>query len=641
MFPLTALGLSFAALLYGVFAAPYAIPRHTPVVSAATLTDYNNSAAHFIYGILVIATGFALANLLQRTSAEPSAVIVHEMGLRPTPTVWAVLGGHLVVFLTLFMVKGYFVFGDGLYFQHILARMASGAVLYRDVNFLYGPIMVYPAYWLSRAIGVTTAYGVYYVAVYLAGIYLLWLCLQAVQGCRPDTDRAFVLLSVGLFNLLLGMNYVFPRHLLPLAAVLLAWRCVEQPRSGCLIATSGITLLALSFSLEMGALAVASILGLGCIRVIASWLNRLVASAKHRAAQPSVAGGGPATMVIGMGRSVTESFRDLFRLAAVSLAALVGWGVMFYAIDPSFQALFESVRPVLSYSAGGGNTPIYLSLPMLSVLGVSVVVVAFLARALLSKGCQQGMDLVLTLLVLALITLRPAFGKPDAPHIAYGGLPLFLTAMLIVPARMSWMKPRTWIFGVLLLGVMVPLQVFNLSMMKPVFERKLAAWRTPEVMASVEQGSKTSIQRSLRRVIVHFGDKHPYYLHILAYYSLPAILEFRLKQVPYVVTLEETFTSEEIAKVIRELHDSQAIVISRRADLLRLAQPAYGGWEGVLYQLTASPLPGSRVFAEITAANAALREPLREFLVSSYDVVFEDGELVGLIPRRSSGQERM
>jgi hypothetical protein len=278
---------------------------------------------------------------------------------------------------------------------------------------------------------------------------------------------------------------------------------------------------------------------------------------------------------------------------------------------------------------------------MLSVLGVSVAVVAFLARALLSKGWQQGMDLVLTLLVLALITLRPAFGKPDAPHIAYSGLPLFLMAILLVPTRTGWMKPRTWIFGVLLLGVMVPLQVFNLSMMKPVFERKLAAWGTPEVMASVEQGSKASIQRSLRRAIVHFGDKHPYYLHILAYYSLPVVLEFRLKQVPYIVTLEEAFTFEEIAKVIRELHDSRAIVISRRADLLRSAQPTYGGWEGVLYQLTASPLPGSRVFAEVTAANGALREPLREFLASSYDVVFEDGELVGLIPRRSSGQERM
>jgi hypothetical protein len=270
---------------------------------------------------------------------------------------------------------------------------------------------------------------------------------------------------------------------------------------------------------------------------------------------------------------------------------------------------------------------------MLSLLGISVTVVALVARALLSKGWWPGADLTLVLLVLSLAMQRPVFGKPDAPHIAYSGLPLFLMAMLVVPARAGRVKPQTWIFRVLLLGVIVPLQVFNLFMMKPFFERKLAAWGMPEAAASMEHGSKASIQNSLRRAIAHFGDGHPYYLHALSYYSLPVVLEFRLKQVPYIATLEEAFTLEEMAEVIRELYDSRAIVISRRADLLRSAQPTYGGWEGALYQLTASPLQGSRCFAEVVAANETLREPLREFLVSSYDVAFEDGELVGLVPR--------
>lgn len=641
MLPLAALGLSFVGLLYGVFVAPYHLAQPSPIISASTLTGFNNYSAFLLYCLFLVPAAAALAWIFKRWSVGPFIGNIQEPRILPTPMVWVVLGGHLAALGALFLVKGYFVFGDGLYFQHILARMASGAVLYRDVNFLYGPGMVYPAYWLSHVVGVTTAYVVYYVAVYLAGIYLLWFCLQAVLGRHKDTDRVFILLSVGLFNLVLGMNYVFLRHLLPMASVLLAWRYVERPQAGYLVATTGVTLFALIYSPETGALAVASMLGLGIIRVVASWADRLVAATRQRAAQPSTAGLGPAVAVVNGGCSVTESLQDLLRLTAVSLAVLAGLAAVFYAIDPSFQAFFNSVRPVLSYSAGGGNTPIYLSLPMLSLLGIGVTVVALLARALLSKGWWPEADLVLALLVLSLATLRPAFGKPDAPHIAYSGLPLFLLALLVIPSCAGWVKARAWYLGVLLLGVMLPLQVFNLFMMKPFFERKLAAWGTPEAAASVEQGSKASIQNSLRRAIAHFGNRQPYYLHVLAYYSLPVVLEFRLKQVPYIATLEEAFTFEEIAKVIRELRDSRAIVISRRADLLRSAQPAYGGWEGVLYQLTASPLHGSRCFAEVVAANEALREPLREFLVSSYDVVFEDGELVGLIPRRSSGQERM
>lgn len=607
--------LSLVGMAVGVFVAPYLVPQYSSPLSASTLAGFNNVVAYLFYVGFLVPAGLALARLLRQTPIEAAAVIVNDVRLNPTFAVWAVLCGHVVLFSALFLVKGYFVFGDGLYFQHILARMASGAVLYRDVNFLYGPAMVYPAFWLSRVVGVTLAYGVYYVAVYLAGLYLLWFCIQAVVGRRQDADRLFILLSVGLFNLLLGMNYAFPRHLLPMAALLLVWRYVEQPEASRLLAPIAATFLALTYSLEMGALAIASILALGGLRVLALW-RRWSADAGGR-----------------MG--------EFLGLLVVCLAAVSGLFGIFYAIDPSWQAFTASLKPLLSYSAGGGNSPIYPSLPFFSLMAVSVLAVAFTARTLLSQGWRPGVELVLALLVLSLVMQRPAFGKPDALHIAYSGLPLFLLVLLVVPSRAGWAKARSWYLGMLLLGVMLPLQVLNLFMMKPFFERKLAAWRAPEAMASEGPGSKISIQDSLRRAVAHFGEGHLYYLHVLTYYSLPVIVESRLKQVPYIATLEEAFTFEEIGQVIHELRTSRAIVISRREDLRRPVPPAVGGWQSALYQWTASPLQGSRTFAEVVAANGALSEPLREFLASSYDVVFEDGELVGLIPRRSSGQERM
>lgn len=600
-----AFAVASMTLLAGVFAVPYVIPSSSAVVSASTLAGFNNTAAYLLYVGLLPPAGLALARLFKQAPIE--TVLVNKVSLIPTPLVWTVLGGHALLFLALFLVKGAFVFGDGLYFQHILARMASGAVLYRDVNFLYGPVMIYPAFWLSRVVGVTLAYGVYYIVMYLAGLYLLWLCMQAVVRQGHDTDRIFVLFSVGLFNLLLGMNYVLLRHVLPVAALLLAWRYVERPGVGRMAPPIAACFLALTYSLELGVLAVASILGLGILRLLP--IRQLGA----------VCDG--------------NCIKEFFGLVGICAAALGGFVGTFYVIDPSWQALLASLKPLLSYAAGGGNTPIYPSLPFVALMALTVQAVALTVRSLLSQGWKPGMELVLALLALSVVMQRPAFGKPDVPHIAYSGLPMFLLALLVIPPQVGWAKARILGLGVLLVGVMLPLQIFNVFMLKPYVEKKFAGWGLTEAIVSTQPASKVPIQDSVRRAVVYFGGIQTYYFHVLDYYSLPVLLERDLKMVPYLSNIAEAFSLSDIRKIIAELQQTRAIVVSRKTDLQRSAPLAYGGWEGILYQLTASPLPGSRCYAEVVAANETLRAPLREFLVSSYDVAFEDGELVGLTLR--------
>lgn len=633
-FQLVAVVLAAMALVAGVFAVPYVIPASSPVVSASSLAGYNNSAAYLLYLVLVVMTGVLMAPFLK---SIPIATPRVSQALRFAPTflVWVVLGGHLVLFAVLYAVKGYFVFGDGVYFQQVLARMTAGSTPYRDVNFLYGPAMLYPAFWLSRHVGVTAAYGLYYVATYLTGLYLLYLCVQAVTDRIQDVNRFFLLLSLGLFNALIGLNYVFLRHLLPVASLFCAWRFLERP-SGLRFALSVLLLFAtVTYSPEMGVLAMGSIVVLAVIRTakpsVRALFNRVT----------GVGSGGETHGLVGpprWERDMADSQGPatvILQCTMICGLALLGLLAVFYAIDPTSQALIGFMRPILSYAAGGGNSPIYPSLPMLSLMTVSVVVVALTLKAAQRRDFWPEAEIVLALLALSVLIQRPAFGKPDVVHIAYSGLPIFLMALWFLSDRWGNLLRCKWVGWALLVGVLVPMQVFNGFMFKPVIERQLSAVGVAPEDPLPASGTKRAIQDSLRRVVLHFGPERTYYLHILSYYSLPLVMEFRLKQVPYISTLEEAFTDEDMVGVIHEIRASDAVVVSRRGDLQRSGRPPQETRASWLYQLTASPLPGSRSYSEVVRANERLREPLLVFLQASYEVVFEDGDLVGLIPRRT------
>lgn len=618
--------LLLAGLWMGVFVLPYAVSAQSGVISASSLAGYNNAAAYGFYLMFGVLNGLLLAVLLKHRPLAPLSEVCLTVRWSPTPAVWAVLITHVGFFGLLYAVKGYFPFGDGMYFQHILVRMVEGAVPYRDVNFLYGPAMLYPAYWLTPFVSVTAAYGLYYITIYLAGLYLLYLSVQVVTADTRAAAQIFLLFALGMFNLLIGLNYVFIRHLLPVATLFLVWGYLREPSVRKLLLAAAALFVTLAYSIEMGVLTILALGVLGLARAVQPWWPRLAhwtcESDQAECLRP-ISEAIPATLL-----------RPILRVAAVCGSGIAGLGALFVAIDPSLRALAEALRPILSYSAGAGNSPVYPSLPFLTLVAVSICVLALALQRLQEVGCRPHTDLLLALLALAFLLQRAAFGKPDAPHIAYSGLPMFLLACFLWPPRFGAFNARRWLQGAMLIGVFIPLQLFNLFLFKPVIERRLSAWTGPNtVVASVPAGTKAGIQDSLRRMLDHFGPERTYYLHILSYYSLPLAMEFRLRQVPYVSTLDEVFTKAEMAAIIHELRSSRAVVISRRQDLDPALSPNYETGEGWLYQLAGAPLPGSRSYFEVVAANNRLREPLNVFLRSSYEEVFEDGELVGLVLR--------
>lgn len=622
--PILRLALALSALGAGVFALPYVVPVSSSVISASSLAGFNNTVAYLAYLVCLVLTGTALTSFLgpRLPDTQPSIEIADAWA--PTPVLWAVCAAHVALFAGVFLVKGHVAYADGVYFQQILARMHEGAVPYRDVNFLYGPAMLYPAYWLSRVIPVSLAYLVYYCLMYVFGLYLLYQCIRTVIGAREAAERLFVLFAAGCFNAVLGMNYVLVRFLLPLVTVVIAWRYLNRPSPGRFAVASLALLWTFLYSLEMGVLASGGLLLLGVLSATRPWWMVLLRPMEAPPREAASAGGTT---------SAASSSSALLHASAVCACAAGGLLMLFYVIDPSFTALARFVTPVLRYSAGGGSRPLSVSLPLVALMLVSILVTAASFHVLSRRG--EGTDrlpLLLALLATAIVIQRPSFGKPDVLHIAYSGLPITLLGLAVIPVRWQGLAVRRAYCAVAVVAFMVPLQLYNVLTYAPMPKPR----GNPQGGANTPTGSwgaRHAVQESLDRLVVRFGTERTYYLHVLAQSSIPVVLHRHLKQVPYLATLDEAFTQDDIQQVIAELRQTRAMVISHRWTLQPFGPVPQDTVKGGLLEFLGVPAPGSKGFAQTVRANDRLREPLLEFLHSAYEVVGEDGDLVVLALR--------
>lgn len=612
--------MALTTLLACVFLLPYAVPVSSRVISASTLAGFNNAAAYLLYVALLVPTSTLLLLALKSIPLPQTELWERPLRWLPTRIVWAVLICHVVIFASLFSIKGHIAFADGVYFQHILARMVEGAVPYRDVNFLYGPGMLYPAFWLTSYLNVMQAYFVYYVLSYLIGLYVLYLCVQVVAGKAWSVDGLYVLCALGLFNSVLGLNYVFIRFLLPAVTLAIVSWDIGRPRFVAFILAVAALYLTFVYSLEMGIL---TVLGMCTLIGVAVFRGKILGLL------------GPIVVTEIVDRATTSwrespdsinaSFASFLRVGGICLFAVTGVILTFWTIDPTFSALAGYVKPMLAYNSGGGNRPLIPSLPLLGLIFISAGVLTLCIRTAMARGFDNLSALLIALVVSGLVMERAAFGKPDVLHIAYSGSLVLLLGFAALSIRLSGIPLKTAYALSVLVTIVIPLQFFNLLIYSRIPNHEVGVKHS--VQAPV---SRRAIEAGLDRMITRFGSDKPYYLHTLGYYSLPVVTNRHVKQVPYLVTLEEAFTDEDIQNVIEELRNSQAIVITLRNNMQPSGQIPTKKITGALYELIAVPTPGSIGFARTVRANDHLRRSLIEFINACYSIASEDGDLVAL-----------
>ena len=280
-------------------------------------------------------------------------------------------------------------FGDSAYFLERLRDMADFHLRpYRDLEFAYGPLLLYPALWLHwlAYLPMAAAYAITLAIGNAAGLLCCFYLLNQLPLSQSWRYLWFALAVLAQLNPFLGLNYSFCKFALPFAV---AWWATHQ-RTPLRVAGGfmGGTLLVLALSPELAIGFAAGTLTYGVLR-------SLPLTAESRVWLPTL----------------------LSPLAAYAIfLALVGPG--------SLQRLGQAAQGALN-----------LIIEPLPTVFILLVALAWLAPRAVGSALQlrhpdaPGMAL---LLVMALGLLPGALGRADTLHIFFNGFGLLLLATLAV-----------------------------------------------------------------------------------------------------------------------------------------------------------------------------------------------------------------
>lgn len=594
--------VALAVLSFGVFVLPYVIKPSSTILSASFLVGFNNSLAYAWYGVSLVLGGRVVSMRGAGRHVLASFESDQPLFVRPTMPVVAIMLGHALLFGALYVKAHGFTFGEPLYFEDAAYRAQSGAVPFIDFYFFYGPLMISPVAFLARFVGVFPAYGLYYVATYLVGLYLLFVVIATMARGR-DVTLWFVVFAIGFFNPITGLNYTFVRFMLPMVTLFAAWKCYRAPS---LAAWSGGVVLFTLAVLCSPDVAIVTVGSVGVMGAVLLWVET-----RRMVSAPGIA------------------------LVAIPVCGLLLSFAAMLLIDGTFRPVAAYLMPVVTFSAGGWSTPIDPSVPMMSLVIASLVAAMLVWSAWRDGVGTPATAVIAAFGVLLVLMQRASFGKSDIQHIAFSGLPAYLAAATWAPSDAPRGRTRQWATALLLVGVVGSLQFYHAMLFVPSLLQKRSRTTTSlaEATPSAPVATKEEMQQSIQRAVTRFGTDRLYYMHRLEYFRLPVYVQHRLRPFMYFPTLASAFTAADIDRVVTSLRaNPDAVVLARRADLV-VTTPVTKIPTRWWFYATSSPIPGSDVFNLTLEFQARLEAPLVSVLNTEYDVAFEDGEVVGLIRR--------
>jgi len=256
----------------GVFVLPFGFPRAVPTFSNSYAYGFNNSIAQLF---AVCASAVVLVALWMRRDGRrpPEGQTGGKM-----PLAWLCCASLAAVAFTAVLgvrvVQANIFYSDASHIMTQLGRvMRDHAVLYRDVEYPYGPILFYwPAGMQLAFTRIGLSSGAAYMTT-LASMQVLGLCMAfSILQWLPLTRRlrglALFLFTFATLTPLLGLNYTLLRFLLPHALFLAILRCQSLPAQAGLFLAGEVV--ALGFSPEIG---VAFLGGAVCYAVYRAFIS--------------------------------------------------------------------------------------------------------------------------------------------------------------------------------------------------------------------------------------------------------------------------------------------------------------------------------------------------------------------------------
>lgn len=404
-------GLAWLILLPLLPIVPQLLPPDPSLPNVAAMLGYNVGLAYpLVIGWAVLVALAAAA--LMRGAALPTAPAPAPEQAVPGPgavRVWAeriLVAGMAGLFAYPPALARFAPHIEDTYFHTVLWRMACGEVPYRDFEFVYGPLMIYPVNaWLGFFGFSMTGYFAFYALTQIA-FYLVLVAI--LQRQIPQAGRrflAFVLLLPFVFDFILGLNWIAWRYF---AAVLVLLLLAGGPRS-------------IARTLGAGA-----IIGVG---VAYSWEYGIAALCTGLAIQMA--------LLFEPGRGRILALAVLQAATALAVAALLIFWATGGAPGDWVEATLVVARAANALGLGQFAFRWTLhSAALFALLALLAVAIgAGLARVGRVAASEGDLQLVGAAVFLA-VALKVALQRVDFLHLAVPFVPLLLVLLIGKPTRL-------------------------------------------------------------------------------------------------------------------------------------------------------------------------------------------------------------
>ena len=201
------------------FRLPYYFPV-SPSASASYVYQYNNRVAVLIF----VAGAAAFAILFRGLSLQPATRDSRVSRISALlAAVFCVGLGLLCWWLS--SPEG--IHADVPYFYSRLCQLAAGKTIYRDFEFVYGPLLLYLPLWTGKLFHLNLIHGyfLFWLVDWAAGIWILYRLVNAIEIPSPYRTAVFFLLVADFVPALWreGINYAPVRGLLTAGLAMLVY----------------------------------------------------------------------------------------------------------------------------------------------------------------------------------------------------------------------------------------------------------------------------------------------------------------------------------------------------------------------------------------------------------------------------------
>lgn len=478
----TVLGGVVVAGSFSAFILPFLLPvSDAPVLSVAYMAGANNRFATVcVAAIAMLVLGLVALRIVLRDQSVTPALLRGASPDERLPGTWLSVGGLFVLLFT--GLLGWVVlrsgkpYGEPIYFLERIRDVAQfHSRIYRDIEFPYGPLLLYPPVWLWRVVGgagvsLAACYFTFLAAANAVGIAMSFYVLNALPLSKAWRRLWFVLFVMEQVHPLAGLNYTLGKFMLPFAV--LVWGTgygARRTERGGMRPLGSVVRLALGTFLV---LLVSPELAIGLAAGICVW---------------------------GLLRALRG---ERWYLAA--LLAPVAASKAFYAI---FGSGF--VQRLHHASAGALNL-ILEPVPDLLVLLFAVLWLVpaemglefrlwWQGRAGAAADHASGMEpaVMAGMFLLSLGLLPGVMGRADPLHVFFNGFGFLLLSAVAVQ-RMGCTRQRIW--GVLLVLVCVQVQATNYKVYASAIADIVRSARHPEEVAAERRQDSVEVAR-LRRLV--------------------------------------------------------------------------------------------------------------------------------------------